>query len=391
MRIAFISDLSGYSWAGCEDLWADAALEALRNGHSVAFFQSRDKVDPERMKSLLDAGLEWIKPPIGARFVNLLRRRVSWKLASCFAHWSPSLKTLRNFHPDIIFITVGTSIPGLDFLQSLERSNIHNYPYVICCHNSFLFGSPVKEAVRQSASTFYLRARRVLFVAKRTYEETEHLLATRLDHVTIVRNPVNLIDTSAVPMPPIEPAVCIACVGRLQLPTKGLDILLAALGSPQFQARNWQLSLYGSGPHQHHLELLAEHYKIADRVTFCGQVSDVRSIWEKNHILALPSRNESAPLVIVEATLCSRPVIANDVGGVREWITDSEGGYLSDGIDIDSFQSALERAWADKDRWEALGLRAREKTLAQLDPTPGKTVLDILRAAIQEPSAPSTL
>jgi glycosyltransferase involved in cell wall biosynthesis len=160
--------------------------------------------------------------------------------------------------------------------------------------------------------------------------------------------------------------------------SKGQDTLLAALGSPRFIDRDWQLSIYGDGPHQAHLKRLAEHYRISERVAFKGYAHDVRAIWAENHILALSSRNESAPLVIVEAMLCGRPSVANDVGGIREWINEPETGFISDGIDIDSFQDALERAWSARSEWEAIGLRARNKALKMIDPDPGRTVLNIL-------------
>jgi len=76
--------------------------------------------------------------------------------------------------------------------------------------------------------------------------------------------------------------------------------------------------------------------------------------------------------------LCGRPSVTNDVGGVREWINEPETGFISEGIDIESFQSALERAWSARPEWGAIGQRAHEKALQMLDPDPGGTVLNIL-------------
>jgi glycosyltransferase involved in cell wall biosynthesis len=220
----------------------------------------------------------------------------------------------------------------------------------------------------------------VLFVAERTRKDTEHLLATNLDSATIIRNPVNLTDTRTLPMPRGS-TTRLASVGRLAINAKGQDILLAALGSSSFKDRDWQLSIYGDGPHLAHLNILADHYRIRDRVAFKGHVSDVRTIWAENHLHLLPSRNESAPLVLVEAMLCGRPSVATDVGGIREWISEPETGFVSEGINIESFQSALERAWSAQPDWEPIGKRAREKALQMLDPDPGGTMLKILTEA----------
>jgi len=157
--------------------------------------------------------------------------------------------------------------------------------------------------------------------------------------------------------------------------------LLAALGSPRFKDRDWRLSIYGDGPHLAHLTLLADYYQITERVDFKGHVSDIRGIWADNHILALPSRNESAPLVLVEAMLCGRPSVSTDVGGIREWVKEPETGFISEGTNVENFESALERAWAARLDWESIGQRARINARETLDPDPGGTVLSILTEA----------
>jgi glycosyltransferase involved in cell wall biosynthesis len=377
MRIAIMSDFTGWDWAGCEELWADLARRALQEGHKVGFFQSRESVAPHKLQPLKALGLELIRPNTGAMIVDGVKRRVSWKLGSLAAPWFPSFTGLHQFAPDVIFLTAGAALPPPEFLSDLERSGALKYPYVVVCHNSYLFDTPVERQVQKNAASYYLGARHVLFVAERTCKETEHLLAARLEHVTIVRNPVNLSDTNLIPMPSGS-TVRIASLGRLTIRSKGQDILLAALGSPQFRGREWILSIYGDGPHLQNLKLLAEHYQIAERVEFKGHTNDVRAIWAENHLHALPSRNESAPLVLVEAMLCGRPSVGNDVGGVGEWISEPETGFISEGANIDSFRLALERAWSARLDWEAIGQRARAKALRMLDPDPGGTVLKIL-------------
>jgi len=246
----------------------------------------------------------------------------------------------------------------------------------------------MERQAQETTARIYREAQRVLFVAPRTHKDIEHLLATKLPRATIVRNPVNMSDIRPLPMPG-GPTLRIASVGRLAMPTKGLDILLAALGSPQWKDRDWQLSIFGDGDHLPLLKLLAEHYEIADRVAFRGHQNDIRAIWASHHLLALPSRNESAPLALVEAMVCGRPSVANDVGGVRDWIDEPETGFISEGIHIESFRAALERAWAARSDWEAIGNRARKKAFQLMDPDPGHTILEIVLGAATKPSPTS--
>jgi len=219
-------------------------------------------------------------------------------------------------------------------------------------------------------------------VAERTRREVEHLLGTGLPSVRIVRNPVNMTDIAPILMPDVSD-VRIASIGRLAINSKGQDILLGALGAPEFKDKVWKLSVYGGGPHLEHLKRLAHHYGIADRVEFRGYVDDIRAIWKEHQLLALSSRVESAPLVVVEAMLCARPCVVNNVGGVTEWITEPETGFVSEGQHIDSFRMALGRAWLRKCDWASIGTRARDIALKLIDPDPGSTLLEILLKVVR--------
>ena len=384
MRIAIISDLTNWRWAGCEELWAALAHTALRNGHTVALFLNRDRVLEEKLAPLIALGLEVHYPGAGSRVEEKLRR-VSGKVANIAAGFVRSFTTLAQFAPDIVLFNGGDAIPSAAFLQKLDRANALRWPYVVVCHNSYLFEQPPSTQLREAAARYYSGARRVYFVANRTWKETEHLLATALPKVEIVRNPVNMADLSAV-APPKEGPIRMATIGRVAVNSKGQDILLGALGSPKFKTRNWQLSIYGEGPHLEYLKMLAAYYQISDRVTFAGYSNDVRSVWGSHHLLALPSRVESAPLVVVEAMLCERPGVVMDVGGVTEWITEPDTGFVSQGMHIDSFAAALERAWERAADWPSIGARARQKALSLIDADPGGSLLRKLVEVVDDRS-----
>ena len=209
------------------------------------------------------------------------------------------------------------------------------------------------------------------------HEPHKRHLATALPNSLVVQNPVNLSDLTAVPWPSTA-SVHMASVARLDVTYKGQDVLFEALSSPKWRGRDWQLSLYGEGPDRGYLEALAAHYGIADKVTFVGFVKDVRAIWARNHILLLPSRAEGVPMVVVEAMLCGRPSVVTDVGAMPEWIQDQETGFIAGASSAKLLDAALDRAWSDREDWERMGTQARESALAQLDRSPGRTLLNLL-------------
>ena len=139
----------------------------------------------------------------------------------------------------------------------------------------------------------------------------------------------------------------LACVGRLEAGHKGQDILFEILARPTWLARRWHLNLYGDGPNKHGLMRLSDRLGLNDRVTFAGHVSAIEEVWSANHALIMPSRHEGLPLTIVEAMLCGRPVVATNVGGIKELIDDGVTGFLADAPTTDSVQNCV-RAVLDK-------------------------------------------
>jgi glycosyltransferase involved in cell wall biosynthesis len=171
-----------------------------------------------------------------------------------------------------------------------------------------------------------------------------------------------------------------ALVGNLMTVHKGQDILLSVLNEAKWKARNWRLNIYGDGPDRAYLEQLTRYYQLQDSVTFHGRIPDIRDLWTRNHLLVMPSHMEGMPLAIVEAMLCGRPCVATDVGGVKEWIKEGFSGYVAEAATLRSFDEALERAWADRERWETVGRNGRESALAKYDPDAGRTLLNEISA-----------
>jgi len=68
------------------------------------------------------------------------------------------------------------------------------------------------------------------------------------------------------------------------------------------------------------LRRLAAELGIGDRVRFLGpkSLAELKLLYQSADVFVLPSSRESLPSVISEAMLCGTPVVATDVGGVRE-------------------------------------------------------------------------
>lgn len=107
---------------------------------------------------------------------------------------------------------------------------------------------------------------------------------------------------------------------RLALPDKGLDYLLTALGQLRAPAR---LVIAGDGPARAWLEEKARAEGLDDRVRFVGwrPADAIEGLYAACDVVVFPSVwNEPFGLVGIEAMAHGTPVVACDVGGVREWL-----------------------------------------------------------------------
>ena len=138
---------------------------------------------------------------------------------------------------------------------------------------------------------------------------------------------------------------CLLCaVGRLS-EQKNFTLLLAALA--RLQTRSWCLLLVGEGEQREVLEHHAAELEIGDRIRFLGRRSDVPLIMQASDLLVMSSAWEGFPYVIVEALASGLPIVATDVGGVREGVIDGKTGALAPPGDVQALARGIESLIGD--------------------------------------------
>ncbi len=152
---------------------------------------------------------------------------------------------------------------------------------------------------------------------------------------------------------PGHPAI-IGCAARLET-QKGIDVLLTAMSD----LPDVQLRLIGDGSLRETLEQQADALDVADRVDFLGWVGDAPKRIAELDVFVLPSRDEAFPLTIVEAMLAGTPVVATDVGSVREAVIDGVTGLLVPSGDPAALVVAVRRLLDDADLRSRLATAAR--------------------------------
>lgn len=381
-----MSTMAGVPWGGSEELWAALAQSALRSDIAVSIcLPERPRPDHERINALENAGADLFcrsnRPLyVRARQVSRVAEALHLGLGGCLRERLSQLRAFFSTRPDVLLITDGPSIPSLRTIETVQRHHLPR-PYVILSQSNI--GETPQTEHRRRVKAFYTTARFALFVSESNMRATERQLIQRLPNARVVKNPAILDCTDPVPWPR-EESISFASVARLNIRDKGQDILLEVLSDRKWQQRDWHLCLCGQGDDNIYLQELAAFYGLGDRTHFRGQCADMRSMWKTHHALLLPSRLEGAPLAMVEAMLCGRPVIGTAVAGIPEWVHDGKTGFLADAPVVNCFAATLERAWQERSRWQEMGSKARERALDMYDPAPGDTLLSILTEAADD-------
>jgi glycosyltransferase involved in cell wall biosynthesis len=372
MRIAFVSTMGGAAWGGSEALWSGAALRAREAGHEVLASVYDHGSPPEQIAALARAGVR----------VDFRRKGIHRRIDEPLAALRTRFRALGRFDPDVVCVSQGASyeVAVLGDCEELRRwLGVTRAALVLVCQlNHDCVAISDKE--RERARLVFGRAARVAFVSERNKREAERHLAMSLPQAVVVRNPLNLESLEAVDWPARSEIVRWASVARLDVVYKGQDALMETLSDGSWKERDWRLSLFGRGPDEKYLRELAAHYGLTNRIVFAGHVANVRSIWADHEMLLLPSREEGAPLSMVEAMVCGRPALVTDVAGNTEWI-DVENGFVATSARASALGVALESAWASRNRWREMGERARERALAQMSADAPGELLGLIESA----------
>lgn len=157
-------------------------------------------------------------------------------------------------------------------------------------------------------------------------------------------------------------APLVGYVGRLS-PEKGQADLLTAAAQLLPRIPELRIALVGDGPDRNCLQQQAESLGIAHRVLFTGHLQDVRPVFRDLDVLALTSHTEGFPNVVLEALCMETPVVANDVGGVREIVEDGVTGLLLPPRSPDRIAAAVARVLESPSWARSLALQGKRVVL----------------------------
>lgn len=346
MKIAYIITRAD-SVGGATIHVRDLAREMIARGHDAQVFVGGSGPVTEQLREA------------GVPFRSLLHLQRAVNPTADYRAYLEIKAALREFAPDLVSAhTAKSGWLGRAAARSLGLRVVYTpHGWAISDRISRKQGAVYTVAERIAAPwadaiVCVSEAERQLALAKRVAPESK---------LHVIYNGVRDVPEDCIARPGEGPVRLIS-VARFEQP-KDHATLFEALR--QTANLPWELELVGEGPLESVVQQKAETFGLANRVRFTGYVKETAGALARSSIFLLSSRSEGFPRSILEAMRAGLPVIASDVGGVREAVQDGTTGYVVPVASPGAIAAALRRLMNSASERERLGhagrLRYRER------------------------------
>src|SRR5659263_306892 len=159
--------------------------------------------------------------------------------------------------------------------------------------------------------------------------DIEHIINYNRDIVRELKNQFFINDS----------AIVFGTIGRLN-PQKGHEYLINASKNVIREVPQSLFLFVGMGDKEQIIQKINDN-KMNEYFRLAGYQEHLSEIFALIDIFVLPSIAEGFPFVILEAMAANKPVIATNVGGVPEIITNNVNGILVEPMDSDALARAM--------------------------------------------------
>ena len=155
--------------------------------------------------------------------------------------------------------------------------------------------------------------------------------------------------------------ILISSVGALEQ-RKGHRYLIEAIGALAATGK-FKCLIAGQGSIHKVLQGEIAVIRSLDRIKLLGRVDDPRELFWASDIFAMPSLKEGLGVAALEAMAIAMPVIASDVGGLREVVEDGRTGIIVPPANAPAITSAIVRLADSAELRSQMGAAARARVV----------------------------
>ncbi len=261
------------------------------------------------------------------RFVSAFRQPFKlWSLPSR-TRYGAFVKYLQSNNIDIIFVThslwlyehvarLKRDLPSIRVVDSLHVLE----PY---CFRGGYPDISANRFVHPFIDASILISRNIESYLLKNYHVSRnklHVIHNGID--TVLFNSCSIIsNTLKTSILPTVTAKTLGFIGRFTEQKRPLFFVRIAC---DLIARNPDLGFYmvGCGPLSDEVSKEIKRHGLEEKIMLLSSQSNVALLLHETDVLLLPSSYEGAPLTILEALAAGTPVVASDVGAIREYVGD---------------------------------------------------------------------
>jgi glycosyltransferase involved in cell wall biosynthesis len=242
----------------------------------------------------------------------------------------------------------------------LRRMGLFSGKVALTFHGSDIRGANASRSLTRIAWQGYINGADTIFVCSQGLAAEVHRLC-RQKRVRVIHNGADIDLFSRVAKRQRSGSKRILNIGKFER-NKSQEVLLAAFRLLLERGLDYTLTMIGaSGPTLAQVRQAALAF--GDRVSLLVDVHHDRipEYMADCDLFVLPSRAEGFPIVLVEAGAAGLPVVATNIGGIAEFITDGVTGLLVEPDDAPALANAMAQVLESEELAAGLAAKLRDE------------------------------
>jgi glycosyltransferase involved in cell wall biosynthesis len=366
--VFFLSLMNGAAWGGSEELWFRTALWLTNHNYKIGIgcYDWAEKKD--RIGQLKNAGCSiYLLPNKKGLFKKTAVKKV--------------LHSIPFQEYNLTVVNQG----GWEEILHSPFSNLYKKlpAYVILNHN--YNENAVLSFQKQKLLQQWISGAQMNFGAtQKIFDVIQNKFNISIIKKQTLVNPVTFVpDTAAGSYPAFTNDTCIwVMLAELDTARKAQDVLINALSSLKWKARNWQLHLYGKGKDKEKLEKLIIELGLEEKIFLKGFTTNIKQTLLNCSMLLQCTLIDAMPLSVVEAMATGRPCVVSKVGDMPAWVEDGVNGFICPAVTVEGIDKVMESCWQQKSNWPVMGKNAFETFLKKYPQPYEEKIADILNRFI---------
>ncbi len=254
-------------------------------------------------------------------------------------------------------------------------NKILKLPYVVSCHGTDILQAQQIKRKKIMTQKVFQNARYIIVNSKYTASLVKNM-GVNGQKIKIIYPSINNkqpiinkdIQKKFINKYNLEGKKIILSVGRL-VERKGFDKVIKAMSSISKEIPEAVYLIAGKGPESEKLLALASQFPVyKNNIILLGKINDEEkwALMELCDVLVMPARKnnndvEGFGIVYLEANLMGKPVIAGNVGGVKEAVINNETGLLVNPESIEEISKAIIKLLTNQTLANKLGRLGRQR------------------------------